>query len=412
MIGSHTRMRTVILSTTAVLFAVAVLFMTSGASSLFRPDGPGKIMAKEVVQEARAEDSGISIELRGAIFSGTETRIHASVIFGSSLSDSRRTPERISIDNAAVILTGFGQGTASSHENESGDLVLQLPPLDSSAQSSGARIDISSLTLHWPDQETTDIPGEWSLTLTVPKDLSSTLRVEASATQTVLISGIAFDVRFIRSTTETILEYAIPPYVEDLSQPRISSRGDTLLPLFTEVSGVKRLAHFRETPFGAEVTVDLGQLSVSSEGPPTVLVVRSAGTFRRLGVPIREGAEAQYSGADVESGDPNLLISSTVGFSASDTYIGGKGPTIQFLVRGAWNRGATPVVLATDGSKLRVTSWTLLHNVDPAGKISTGTSMVKARFEDESQLERVTLQFHREAAVIDGPAPFKLVPQK
>ena len=412
MLASSRRTGTFFIGMVGFVLGFAVLLMTGSASGLLNLGGPKKSNAKEVVQEARAEHSGVSLVLRGAIFSGTETRVRASVTFGSTLSDTRRTPERVSINNRAVKLTGFGLGSASAGENESGDLVLQLPPLDSSAQSSGARIDISSLTLHWPDQETTDIPGEWSLTLTVPKDLSSTLRVEASATQTVLISGIAFDVRFIRSTTETILEYAIPPYVEDLSQPRISSRGDTLLPLFTEVSGVKRLAHFRETPFGAEVTVDLGQLSVSSEGPPTVLVVRSAGTFRRLGVPIREGAEAQYSGADVESGDPNLLISSTVGFSASDTYIGGKGPTIQFLVRGAWNRGATPVVLATDGSKLRVTSWTLLHNVDPAGKISTGTSMVKARFEDESQLERVTLQFHREAAVIDGPAPFKLVPQK
>lgn len=389
---------------------VGLALVGIAAGVIPRVVGPGGLettSASETRQASSATAEGVEIELKGAIYSATETQVRASV---SAPGRAEFTGSyRVSVPPQAIDGQGFVAGAATAHSMPGGDLVFTLPPIDVQGALGQVRLTVSRIKVFPPGQPPKEIDGTWAFALRLPPpdSLGAALRSERSNPATVQLADVGeVQVQFTRSRSETIVALVLPAGAEDLSDPILHSAGDSLRPISVESDGLRRIAHYRETPFGEDVTVELGAYSVRTAGSEQPLVIRAKAAFERAGKPVALWSEAPLSAEDVQSGDPGRVVSTRIVPTAN------VGETlIQVSVRGAWNQdGARTIAYDASGKQFRSLGHSIQYPREPGGGVSSGVTTFGLIYEDEAQLERITLELGAEYRVVDAPPPVTLTP--
>lgn len=304
----------------------------------------GTLPELDVKQSGSATDQGITVSVTRAHFSGTATFVELEV---RAEDDDPSGPGRavraiidpsdLRLDEAAVEsgLGGFSAPLASPG-------VVRLPPL--SLRGEGA-LQIRSVTLLAADETPPRaVTGEWSITLEVPGDLASRLRVEHLGGGRIESGGVVISVEgAVRSTSETLLTVRVDSEdpVAQVGQPSLITGGELLYGGLISRQEDRRLLtySFPPTKFGSAVQVSFGPFERALGRTSGSVEIDLAAAMARADLSGADGQEAPIAAADVVRREGVELTPTLLTFTRVISSSGGKDsvlPAVRLTFDGAF----------------------------------------------------------------------------
>lgn len=351
--------------------------------------GPSPITTQ---QSATASDSGVTITVTGATFTGLRTLVELSADFGElesalgtqvkELRVARTSfgPDSIGIQGADDWIPVARRGTPS--------LIVALTPVNPASEPA---LVIRGIEVVTTDGRSEFVPGSWVMPLSLPADIEDRLRVEElSGRPTATVDGLKVTVvAATRTSAETFvtvrLEGSFEDQIEHLGEPRLLLDGQALW------GGIERVADggqlltlaFPPTPFGKPVVVSLGPWTlVGAEGAAQTRVdlTELSQTESIWGVHLAsariegrrlsgEETAGAGEGRAVEVG----VMFGTVGTSRSPD---GTSQAITITVPGNFEFSGQPFATLPDGSTRKAHSSNSSYRKDMTGVITTGTTSI------------------------------------
>lgn len=332
-----------------VVGAAGAVVLTIGAVAIAltgrdgHPAG-GTLPELEVKQTGSATDQGITVSATRAHFSGTATFVELQVEAEDNDPSGPGGAVRAIIEPGGIRLDGaaveFGLGGFSAPLASPG--VVRLPPVSFRGEGT---LQIQSVTLLAADgMPPKPITGEWSISLDVPGDLASRLRVEHLGGQRVDASGVAVSVEgAVRSTSETLVtvRFDSEQEVAQVGEPSMIVGGKTLYGgLISRREEGRLLTYsFPPTEFGGALQVSFGPLERAAERTTGSVEIDLAAVMARAGLSGADGQQAPITAADTVRREGVDLVPTLLTFTSVISSSGGKDsvlPAIRLTFDGAF----------------------------------------------------------------------------
>lgn len=383
--------------------AAAAIAQTGPFSSPSVADNAG------IAENVSAADAGVTLTVQTATFSGTETTLNVqwnapgypgasdlSVPPAALPAGRQLTPQ------PSTVRTGNNTFTiAVAPVSAPGPFTLTLSEVD--VNTSGA---------------THQIKGAWTLHLGGPSasNFASLMRTETLSAAPLTATSDNIDVTATRSTSATIIRFMPAAGWEPLSQVTIvQADGKRLGPLSQQQADDGQLvAVFPPTPFGAPVTVDLGQFAQADPSGASFETIALAQSMSRAGVDF--GQEDTYftpAASDVLSGSAGLVEEARFWKIERNADI---LKTLQFRLAGDFQPDGASLdsaVRVTDanGDELHVAALSVSFGKNATGAVHNGYTDVDVLLPgDATALSHVTIQTGTAAKVIPGKLQVTLKP--
>jgi hypothetical protein len=362
-------------ATSVTLVAIgAVAIALAGRDG--QPAG-GTLPELDVKQNGRATDQGITVSVTRAHFSGTATFVELQVqAEDNDPSGAVRAiiePGDFRLDRAAVEfgLSGFSAPLASPG-------VVRLPPVSFRGEGT---LQIQSVTLLAADETPPRaVAGEWSITLEVPGDLASRLRVEHLGGQRVEASGVAVSVEgAVRSTSETLVtvRFDSEQEVAQVGEPSMIAGGELLYGgLISRREGGRLLTYsFPPTAFGSAVQISFGPFERALGRTSGSVEIDLAAAMARADLTGVDGQEAPITAADVLGRDGVELVPTLLTFRRviSSSVLGDNVPFINITFDGTFPPAGggeqSYFAVTKSGKSLKPASAVIGYSKDLAGVV-------------------------------------------
>ncbi|GAB4332210.1 MAG: hypothetical protein Kow0010_17950 [Dehalococcoidia bacterium] len=386
--------------------AIVVALLVAGVIAVgTRRESGGSPPQLDVPQKASASDQGITLTVRAAAFSGTETFVEVFTDLSGIAEADRERVLAIGVPQPY-----FSRGNihpagdvGATPLRPDGSSILHFGPIPPTGP---VTIRISGIELYFAGDQKTSIPGDWTLSLEVPANRAELLRVEElAASSPASDGGVTVSViGAVRSRTETRVTVEIdgPPGVAVLGQPAIISEGQRLLGIEVGRGEGGRVVTFSfpETAFGTDATIIFDAFVAEAEGAGFAWVDVDVGSaLLRSGIaePVYR-AVAEMRPADVRAvagWDPQEILVRQVEFGGNTEVtdpadLPGAPPNIVlFQVSGQYNLtpGGSPFAIRyTDGSVVEAVGSGENFLRDASGAVVEAVTTVTFLFDSPEQL--------------------------
>jgi hypothetical protein len=206
-----------------------------------------------VVQSGSASSSGLTIELRRAIFSGTAVDVELAV----SSTDPALTGLAVVPAQAQLA----AEVALSGHVVSDGRTILTFPPGAWQDGAATATLSLRRVRARDSGGKPTDLDGDWELVVQLPqgKDALAARYLEALPLATAEIAAQQVVFETLRSKSATIVHYTLPPSVLSFEPPALEVGSELVRPTRSWTDRVQSSVQFDATP-------DAGPLTLVFEG--------------------------------------------------------------------------------------------------------------------------------------------------
>lgn len=379
--------------------------MLTGSTSPEPPDGSRAL--PQLVQSSTATDQGIKLTATEAFFSGTETLVALDVtVVDPTVATKAMGGQTVrSIAPAANGFSpqGFAGQTLTAARAKDGTVQVGLPVLSAPLPGPGQAVTVTftALTLISVSNKAVRLPGDWTLHLAPPPDLTSALRTENLGEATISVGGQRITVSGIRSTSETRINLSGPSGLTLLGGAALNDSQQKSTAFQTEATPSGYALRFPPTAFGDTVTFDAGSIGMVAAGTVAPLTIDVGAALARA-----QGADTFAIGdTDVLSGPAGIVLAGSQGYDNPHS-----SPTIGFTVAGNYEQtDAGPSAVDADGHILQPALNISSYSRDVQGKVGPGTTQLSFLVADLSKLTTVTLVLGGTTAPVQ-PEPVVLKP--
>lgn len=372
------RKRWVWATTAAAVCGVGVGFALAfaGGGGSHPSVDPGPPFA--VAQHAASSASGVQLHLESAQFSGSATMLALSVNLGQP---GAKPIRQIVIPRDAFAgaslqpladPAGHATGTASA------EFVLRMNPV---AGPGNVNLQLSKVELVFQDGSDRAITGNWSLTVSVPADVSQHLAAQKLAPgPSASLQGVTASVAAaVRSETETLVTVDVqgPEGVQFLGVPTLTSNGSDYQGRLLSSPGGKTLTYqFPATPMGAHATLTLSAAVVpQSANADRYVDIDLQRAMKRDGLSGHAGDDGPLAPGDVVSTNAPALAPTELAFRPGSAGLGVAITLGSALTPGQFG-GGRPALTLANGSVIEAEGVSTSFNHDATGAIVSGQSIV------------------------------------
>jgi len=381
---------------------------------------PGRTGAVVLEQSGSAEVAGVTLRIRSATFSGSETLLEVTASRDGKSLEAREFRIPVGAVQVDSILAKAGAVTGARSTDS---VFVELPPI---SRAGNATATIASIGLRRSGATGSDqAAGPWIIRLRGPtsSEFPALMKVESFASGTLDLSGRPILINATRSTSRTIVEYTPPPGLTELNPPRLSSDGNSpIVPFQVGDVGTVRRASYPATKFGTTISLEFGPYSQLDAASNSV-VVALGDALVRAGKELRMSGEVALLPTDTVAG--NNAIPSTFEITELQAIPvpnpqqfgrrtpSGKVNVLRFRVAGTFERNmdpsepspytGTPSVLDARGTPMRMLSVNSHFTKDGSGGgVHEGETTLEFYLEPEMDISRVTLLLGQSQRVVSG----------
>jgi hypothetical protein len=388
---------------------------------------PGRSGARVFEQNGSAAVSGVTLRLRSATFSGTETLLEVTASRdGVQLSAGEFRIPAGSVEVDSILARGGAMPAGSSPDST----FLELPPI---TRPGNASVTIASMTVgRFGTSDWRQLVGPWVVPLVGPasSEFPALMRTESFRSVTIEVAGTAILVNATRSSSRTIVEYTTPAGLVELSPPRLASGGKSpVVPFQHGDVGTVRRASYPTSKFGTPIALEFGPYS-QFEAVGNSVVVNLGDVLRRIGTGRMTPGEIALLPTDTLSGNGAIptafeVVNSVVQVGGSPIDFGRRTPSgsvevLRFRVAGTFERiddptesspyKGTPSILDAKEIPMRMLTMESHFTKDGAGSVREGETTMEFYLEEGMDISTVTLVLGQAQRVVSGDWRATLIP--